>query len=218
MNWKLPILASAAIALLSACNNQGVQNTALRVLLDEQAGGGTGGAFPRFQPLLAAGRGPALDVSIPARQVRGGFLLEDRIGTIESWLGNDGVGLTFDRGILHGTRGAGAGILSSDVAASARAVMSGSNVEVERLHTFLNGNNLARTRAYTCQIRNQGSDTIELDIGLVNTRRMEETCRNLNQEFTNTYWVDTSRNRVLKSRQWAGEFLGEMTITTVFNF
>lgn len=216
MTLRSSILLSACVAFLVSCTNGPLQERALSIALDEEAGGAAGGEFPRFQQLLAVGQGPALDVRIVASGIRGGFLREGKRGHIESWLGNDGVGLTFDRGLLHGTRGVGAGLLASDVSASAFAINAGLSGDVERIHTFLNGNDEAISRAYACRIENEGSETIQLDIGAISTRRMTETCVNLDQEFTNTYWV--GRGRVLKSQQWAGEFTGDLLITTVYNF
>lgn len=212
------LIGSLALTAMAACSGggAGVQQTALRIFLDEEAA--PSGVFPRFQPLRSAGIGPALDVNVPKFGVRGGFLREVTAGGIETWLGTDGVTLSFDRGVLHGTRGLGSGLLTSDVSQSASAVLAGRSGQVERIHTFLNSNNEAISRAYICQIENQGSETLRFDIGNVRTRKMVERCDNLDQSFTNTYWVDPSRGRILRSNQWTGEFAGEITINTVFNF
>ncbi|OAN97745.1 hypothetical protein A8B74_10545 [Sulfitobacter geojensis] len=159
-----------------------------------------------------------MNVRVTETGVRGGFLREAKRGNIESWLGNDGVSLTFDRGVLHGTRGIGAGLLASDVSQVANAVLAGRSGEVQRIHTYLNGNDQAVSRAYSCTITNQGSETIDLDTGATSTRRMLENCRNLDQAFTNTYWVDPRRGTIVQSRQWGGEDIGELAITKVFNF
>ena len=216
MTWRLSILAAAVV--LGACANDGLQQQAIQVFLDEPAPQNTSNQFPRFQPILQAGQGPALSVEVPSSGLRGGFLRESRQGNIESWLGNDGAALTFDRGVLHGTRGIGAGLLASDVAPTANAILNGRSGDVERVHTYLNGNDRAEIRAYACTITNEGSETIQLDNGATPTRRMKEVCRNLDQQFTNTYWVDTRQGRIVRSRQWSGEFAGDLVITTVYNF
>lgn len=217
MTLRTSIMIAACAVGLAACNDTSLQQRAIDVALGEP-NTGAAGQFPRFQPLLAAKRGQALEVIIEKNGIRGGFLEESQRGNIESWLGNDGVSLTFDRGVLHGTRGVGAGLLSSDVSASARAVLAGRTGQVERIHTFLNGNDEAVSRAYSCRITNEGRESIQLDIGAVSTRRMSENCRNVDQEFTNVYWVDPGRGRIMQSRQWAGEVLGELSIKTVFNY
>lgn len=218
MKWHLGIMAAAVLAL-AGCGGQGqgIQDTALRLVLNDREQSGTS-VQARFQPLLQAKQGPALDVSVPKAGARGGFLRESKDGTIENWLGNDGVGLTFDRGLLVGTRGLGAGMLNSDVSASARAVLAGRSGQVQRVHTFLTGNDLAESRAFVCDIENKGTQTIQLDNGATTTRRMTETCRNPDQSFSNTYWVDTRRGRIVQSRQWSGEFVGDLVIQTVYNF
>ncbi|MEP5731186.1 MAG: YjbF family lipoprotein [Sulfitobacter sp.] len=217
MTLRFGILVAAVLAL-GSCGTPQLQQTALGIALGEDIAGSDTGQFPRFAPLLAAGRGPALNVVAVETGVRGGFLRESKTGNIESWLGNDGVSLSFDRGVLHGTRGIGAGLLTSDVAASANAVLAGRSGDVERIHTFLNANNQAISRAYICTITNNGSETINLDNGPTATRRMTEVCRNIDQEFTNLYWVDTRRGRIVQSQQWSGEFVGDLSITTVYNF
>lgn len=211
------IIALALASGLAACGEgQSVTDTALRVVLNEPAA--ASGAPARFAALRQAGRGPALDVRVMKSGLRGGFLRESRRGTIESWLGTDGVSLTFDRGILHGTRGVGAGLLASDVSDTANAVLAGRSAEVSRLYTFLNGDDLAETRAYRCTIANEGAETIPMDNGATRTRRMTETCVNLDQSFKNTYWVDTARGQIVKSEQWTGDFIGSLSIQTVYNF
>ena len=217
MKWHLGILAGAAFTL-ATCGNQSFQDRAIGILLDESDVTTPSGQSPRFAPLLAAKRGPALDVQITQVGLRGGFLRESSRGTIESWLGNDGVALIFDRGVLHGTRGLGAGMLASEVSASASAILSGRSGDVERIHTFLSGNDLAVTRAYKCTITNEGSEVIQLDNGATSTRRMVEACYGLDQSFKNTYWVDTRRGRIVQSRQWSGDFVGELAMQTVYNF
>jgi hypothetical protein len=219
MKFNTPIIAALAL-IVGACGQQGLQDKAISIAVGEPINSASSGAgaTKRFQPLLQAGIGPALDVQLPKFGVRGGFLLEAKQGNIESWLGNDGVALIFDRGVLHSTRGIGAGILASDVSASANAVLSGQSGQIERVHTFLNGDNRAETRAYICTVTNQGSETIQLDNGATATRKMTEDCRNLDQEFTNVYWVDTGRGKIVRSRQWTGDFAGEIVINTVYNF
>ncbi len=216
MNWHISIATTVALTL-AGCSNPALQERTFGILTGEPVQE-TPTQFPRFQPVLQAGKGPALNVRVTETGVRGGFLREAKRGNIESWLGNDGVSLTFDRGVLHGTRGIGAGLLASDVSQVANAVLAGRSGEVQRIHTYLNGNDQAVSRAYSCTITNQGSETIDLDTGATSTRRMSENCRNLDQAFTNTYWVDPRRGTIVQSRQWGGEDIGELAITKVFNF
>ena len=214
MKWHFTMMAAALG--LCACGTEALQERALNLALGEkQPEKAT--LFPRIVPLLESGNGPAIQVQIVGTEIRSGFLREGTYGDIESWLAPDGVTLTFDRGLLHGTRGIGAGLLASDVSASADAVLAGRSGQVERIHTFLNGEDQAEIRTYTCTITNNGIETIQLDNGATTTRRMTENCQNRTQEFTNVYWVDTNRNRVVQSQQWNGEDFGAFAITTVYN-
>lgn len=217
MNLRHACTMTLAALALGACGGGSAQlgERALNVALGEDDLVFQGS---RFAALRAAGQGPARDVRIEGTSVRGGFLREARQGTIETWLGTDGVTLIFDRGVLHGTRGIGAGLLASDVSATASYVLSGRSGQVERIHTFLDGNDLAVSRAFVCDISVAGSETITLDIGAVRTRKMVERCRNLDTEFENEYWVNESRGGIVQSRQWAGGRAGTLNIRNVYNF
>ena len=195
-----------------------LQQRAIQIFLDEPAPQGSAGQFPRFVPVLQAGQGRRCVSHFHPQALLEVSCGKSTRGNIASWLGNDGVALIFDRGVLHGTRGIGAGLLASDVAQTADAVLGGRSGNVERIHSYLNGNDETDIRAYACTITNEGSETIQLDNGATSTRRMKEVCRNLDHQFTNTYWVDTRRDRIVQSRQWTGEFAGELVIKTVYNF
>ncbi len=215
MTRKLGFMIALAFGLAACGDPQGAQDKALGVLTGEAQTLETGWT-QRFTALRKAGKGPALKVTITSKDISGGFLRETKQGNIETWLGSDGVGLNFDRGVLHGTRGLSTGMLASDVSASASAILSGKSAQVRRIHTFLDGNDQAVPQVFDCAITNQGTEVIKLDNGKHKTRRMSETCRNGDHVFTNTYWV--GGGRILQSLQWSGEPIGQLSITTVYNF
>ena len=200
------ILSLMTLTLASCGGNLGEPNDA------------PSGQFPRFTPLLQSPQAYALQATLVRSGVKGGFLLESRQGSIESWLGNDGISLTLDRGLLHGTRGLSAGLLASDVSDSAALVLSGSTGIADRIMTYLDGNDRAQIRAYSCEIKVQGPKTLTLDNGPAPTRLMSEDCNSLDGTFQNLYWVDTRSNLIVQSRQWTGEEFGEMDIRVIYNF
>ena len=216
MKWASAITFAGALAL-QGCGSGGLSER----LIDVAAGASPqeqGTVQTRFQALRQAGQGPARDVRIEGTGVRGGFLREARRGTKETWLGTDGVTLTFDRGVLAGTAGFGAALQAADVAPTASAVLAGRSTQVERVHSLLGGDDTTVLRAFVCDIRVAGSETITLDTGATGTRKMTETCNGLDARFVNEYWVDPRRGEIVQSRQWAGEEIGTLRIQNVYNF
>jgi hypothetical protein len=207
---------SVAALSLASCGGD-LAERGLNIVLNEPTETSSG-QFPRFTPLLQSPQAYALQATLVDSGVQGGFLLESRRGTIESWLGNDGIGLTFDRGLLHGTRGLNAGLLASDVTDTAALVLSGRAGMADRIMTYLDGNDRAQIRAYRCEIKSQGPQALTLDNGPAPTRLMSEDCNSLDESFQNLYWVDTRSNLIVQSRQWTGAEYGQMDIRVIYNF
>ena len=216
MKWAAAISVAGAL-ILQGCGNGGVSERLINVASGETAPSQSV-TQARFQRLLQAKQGPARNVQIEGTGIRGGFLREARRGTKETWLGTDGVTLTFDRGVLAGTAGFGAALQAADVAPTASAVLAGRTTQVERVHSLLSGNDTTILRAFVCDIEVSGSEVIELDTRNTRTRKMTETCYSLDTTFTNEYWVDPRRGAIVQSRQWAGEEVGTLRIRNVYNF
>jgi len=204
-------LPAVAIALLTACSSS---DTASNLDLAVDAIRGTQPDFtPRFIELLRADA-PVLDVSFIEQDSRANLLLDRRDGAFEYWLTSDGAHLILQSGMLHGTRGLGEGLLASDIDDALRLVRSRQAGTVDRLHTYLDGNDRAVTRTYRCVIDVSGPATITLPSGPANVSLMTERCRSLDQVFTNFYWVVPKTGQIVQSRQWSGPELGAMSTRT----
>ena len=171
---------------------------------------------PRFTALAKAGKSvPALQVSLVEQDRAGVILLESRRDGIDTWLTPDGATLIMQQGMLVGTRGFGAGLMASDIDQPLAMVLSGQQGMSERFLTFLNGNDEVNTRTYLCEIENRGGRQISIGGKPVQTRLMAENCRSLDQTFLNLYWISGSGNRIVQSRQWAGDYTGVITTRVV---
>jgi len=199
-------------ALLGACTNSSDDFKNMSHIL---APGKT--AFtPRFQALAEAGTSvPALQVALVEQDRAGTVLLESQRNGIDTWLTPDGATLIMRQGMLVGTRGFGAGMLASDVDQPLSMVLNGRQGYSDRFHTFLNGNDETNTRTYRCEIVNRGAREISVGDKPTQTRLMAEDCKSLDQSFLNLYWVSASGNRIVQSRQWAGDYLGIVTTRAV---
>ncbi|MCG7522808.1 YjbF family lipoprotein [Ruegeria sp. Ofav3-42] len=175
---------------------------------------------PRFHPraeALAARRPlpPRLEVGFPTRDLSGIMLLETERAGVQTWLTADGATITLEHGMLTSALGFGGGLSGSDIRQSAGLILNGGSGQVERFHSFLNGNDEIELHAYKCRITSLGPETVLLRGNPVATEKRQEQCYGVAQRFINVYWVQNSTGRIVQSSQWTGDFLGNMFIKAV---
>lgn len=198
---------------LAGCGTAVDEESGLGLTLSQLRGEGAV-MHPRFIALLKA-EAPALQVAFVDQERTGTVLLEDATGDFHYWLSADGAQLILQSGMLHGTRGLGEGLLASDIS-EPLALIRGLRAGVsDRFHTYLDGNDRAVTRTYRCVIVDEGAQKIGLGTTQVAVRLMRETCQSLDQNFINLYWVSPTQREIILSRQWAGPFIGAITMRIV---
>ncbi|WP_170337377.1 YjbF family lipoprotein [Ruegeria arenilitoris] len=175
---------------------------------------------PRFHPraeALAARRPipPRLEVGFPSRDLAGVMLLETERAGVQTWLTADGATITLEQGMLTSAIGFGGGLSGSDLHQSAALILNGGKGQVERFHSFLNGDDEIELHAYKCRISALGPETVVLGGTPVATQKRQEDCYGVAQQFTNIYWVQDSTGQIVQSSQWTGDFLGNMFIKAV---
>jgi group 4 capsule polysaccharide lipoprotein GfcB/YjbF len=201
-----------ALTLLGACTNASDDFEQMRQIVTP----GQVEFDPRFTALADAGNSvPAMQVSLVEQDRAGVILLESRRDGLDTWLTPDGATLIMQQGMLVGTRGFGAGLMASDIDQSLAMVLGGQTGMSERFLSFLNGDDKINTRTYLCDIENRGAREILIGGKPTKTRLMAEDCRSLDQTFLNLYWISVSGNRIVQSRQWAGDFTGVVTTRVV---
>ncbi|MFC6689482.1 YjbF family lipoprotein [Jhaorihella thermophila] len=196
-----------ALVALAACSNAANEDDVFVKALN--LGGDK--VVPRAQALYDAGA-PRIVIGIPKTDRSAIMVLEARRDGLETWLSADGAAVILDRGLLRGTRGLGAGLLASDVSQSAALVLAGREGRATRFHTFLTGTDETVTRTYECRVEDRGARTVELGSRQVSTRLMAESCNSTDQQFVNLYWVDDGDGRIVLSRQWTGDYLGDISL------
>ncbi|SEW44076.1 Group 4 capsule polysaccharide lipoprotein gfcB, YjbF [Cognatiyoonia koreensis] len=205
-------VAALAFILFAGCGNAPTDETLLSSAVLSQF---TGGSFqsPRFAALRQR-QTETLQIGIASREQTGAVLLEMRDGAFETWLSADDTTITLENGLLHSTRGLGAGLLASELSQSHALISARQNGFADRFHTFLTGNDRTVVRTYRCAIFNEGPRETTLNTGPVQTQLMSEDCSSLTENFRNLYWVD-GRGRIVQSRQWAGDYLGPISTRVV---
>lgn len=169
---------------------------------------------PRFITLLEA-EAPSLQIGFVETESNGTLLLERQDGEMAYWLSADGAQVILQSGVLHGTRGLGAGLLASELSQPVAMIKGLRSGTAERFHTFLDGSDRAVPRTYACIFEDQGTRRIQMGTRRVATRLMREECRSLTETFVNLYWVAPDSRRILVSRQWAGPAFGALSTRVV---
>lgn len=197
-------VAAASAALLAGCgeeiteSRQIVQATVGAVLT---VGRETApAARPQFSraAIEEAGQDFVL-ASVPQRGVAALLQRAGENGSRVTWLTEDGVSVTYDRGFLVATRGLGPDLMAAHVSDVLAAVARGGGAAT-RIHEYLDGNDQMVRHEYSCRIERVGSERITIYERSYDTEKFEETCLRGGQSFANTYWIDGG-GVVWKSRQ-----------------
>lgn len=177
-------------------------------------GGVTGPLVPEVSPTYAAlarAGAPVLQVGVESAGTATFARREGLRAGITTYVTPDGAAVILQDGMLRGTRGLGADMLASDIAASHDLILSLRDGTAERFHTFLDGGNQAVTQRFVCDVAVQGAREIAIGAERMRTVLMTENCR----DFVNYYWVVPGAGRVVQSRQWSGAFSGMLVIREV---
>lgn len=197
---------------LGACGDAQDDVALLRSTLNPDA--------PRFHPranALASVRPipPRLEVAFPTRDLSGVMLLETSRAGTETWLTADGATITLQGGLLTSAKGFGSGLAASDIRQSLALLQAGRAGEVERFHSFLNGNDEIELHAYRCVITAEGREQIFVQGLAIPVSKMQEDCFGADQAFSNSYWLRPNTNEIVQSSQWTGDFLGNLFMKRV---
>lgn len=132
-------------------------------------------------------------------------------GTISVWRATDGALLHLRGGVLVGSRGIGADIISSNANATVQAIAAARSGQGERRYFVSNGDHSDTEVVLSCDIDNLGRENTQIVNLAFTTVHLRETClggSNNRVRIVNDYWVQPSSGIVRRSRQWAGPLSG----------
>lgn len=204
---KIRLTALALIALTqAACTGAGGPSAFSRPILGSD---GPKIASPAAQLRAAEAQGaPTMKVIIEDRNTEGDVLRIVRRGDITTWLSRDNVSLTFEDGLLIGTRGMGRDLMSADVAQSASLIAARKTGPVTRAHGYLDGEDDIVIHGFDCRIEDRGPRRIDFNGTPRDTLLMAERCKGAAGNFLNFYWTAAESGKILQSRQWVGPEIG----------
>lgn len=159
-----------------------------------------------------------LMAELASRNAQAQLAVVGQNGPVTTWQTADAISLSLTApGVVSGTRGLGEDLHVADVADTVAALASGSGAEgLRRTHRVLDGGQRLVSADYTCTLRPQGRETVQIGQTQRATLRFDETCRNGDGSgFTNSYWRSAGGPEILASRQWLGAELGTIRLTLI---
>ena len=157
---------------------------------------------------------PVTAVTIEDRNSTGFFTLIESNGAYGTYGSADRQALVFKRGVLTGTRGLGADLMSSSSDSSIALISARRSGNGTRVHRYIDGGEETVEIRFSCSVSVGESKSIAFGTVRGTGRVVREVCGSDGQQITNTYVVDGG-SRVLWSRQWIGPSHGYAAIAPV---
>ena len=177
----------------------GIGSTLLGAAQSATGIGGTPPAAPALPPAVAnAAPGDVLLVKIIARNAVAPLTKVTENGGTITWISPGEVTMTFEDGILVGTRGLNDDLMGVDPV-GVRAALSARGGTAYRLQSFLTSEDQIVTRELTCIVTRVGAEDIQIIGGTRSTEKFEEDCKGPALEFKNTYFL--ADGEIIRSRQ-----------------
>jgi hypothetical protein len=157
---------------------------------------------------------PYAMVGIERRGAYASMTLAGSNGRNESWVTSDGAGIYLRNGLLTGTKGLGADLLTADLG-NLEGNLDASSGAHQRVHRMLDGEGRIVITRYSCQSRAAGPETIEIIGKAYATQLVVEECSGTDGAFENRYWIGRADGVMWKSRQWVSDKVGHVIVLTL---
>ena len=151
---------------------------------------------------------PVLYVELPSRQ-NGTLTKYPGKSFGETWIGNDGATITFDRGVLVASRGMGDDLMGGYTSMPNFLEIT-TKATYTKTHSYIKNDNRIAIENFKCDItRDKEPKSIEIFNLTFQTHVYTEICYNSNSSFENKYFVDV-KSIVRKSYQYHGKVIGHI--------
>jgi hypothetical protein len=200
----------AAALTLAACSNTQDDNpatAAAQSLLARVTGQAPEAEPPAVNPATLTGTTPgdSLLVRIVNRDQVAALRRTAVNGARETWESPGKVSMTFENGILVGTRGLNEDLMGADIP-GVRAALNAGGGTVTRRHSYLGSEDQITTATMTCTIAREGTEDVITRGGTIPAVKYTEDCTGPRLVFTNSYWFDG--NRLVQTRQLVSVAVG----------
>jgi hypothetical protein len=160
--------------------------------------------------LIAAGA-PRMELALIDRGTSALLVKVGERGGVSTWRTVDNTQILTRRGLVIGTRGLSFDMMTAETGAAEAAILGVRTAQVQRFHTYLDGNDRTEIRAYVCDISPAGAETVEIPNGpTVSGALVREVCHSPGGDFTNLYVV--REGRILRTLQFISDQVGRAQI------
>lgn len=210
-NKIIQAVAAVALTVLAACGPMAPEHSFSATVVSLIRGGDSGqsgqvglGARPSREQIEAQPL-DLLRVSIISLEATTVMALAGTNGTKTTWFSAGNLSVSFEDGLLIGSRGFGDDLMGADVSGAIQSLSSGGNHM--RTLSFLNGLGQIEEVSYRCSTVHVRADRLEIIERFYDTTIIEETCSSGDHSFKNTYWRDQD-GVIWQSRQWISPRVG----------
>ncbi len=156
---------------------------------------------PVISPAVAnAQPGDLLLVTITGRGAVAALTKAQVNEDVITWISPGNVTMTFDRGVLIGTRGFNDDLMGADIT-GLHAALDADGGSYTRTHGFLDSEDQIFTREMTCTVTALGPEEIETVNGPRTGDKFTDNCTGSQLVFTNTYWRAEEEGEIIRSNQ-----------------
>ncbi|OOY11914.1 hypothetical protein BMG00_12610 [Thioclava marina] len=164
------------------------------------------------QVVIAQGgdAGTGLEVVIPSRNATAVLRPIGRNGTVGTWVSDDNIAVSVDRGVVVATRGLGDDLMGADAEPTLAALRGETAGPYRRTYRLLDAENHARYVLMGCEMDSKGPEM------LAGRRliRNEESCATAGLRTQNLYWTDGA-GRIEAARQWISPKVGAIATAII---
>lgn len=216
-------LAVLPLALLGCSAGQNVTSPglALQEILIAQGRASLGRNGDPYAQVMALTRAEldtlgqtVLRAQIPDMRLAAVLLLSQDRAPYSIWRTPDNVTLQLRSGMIIGSRGVGADLVSVEDPHMI-AVLEGraGPGTARRVNRAFNGLNETVATEFSCVIEDRGATSVTVASLSYPVRHLRQICTSPNENFVNEYWQQG--RTVWKSRQWFNSRLGYMTVERI---
>jgi len=210
----LPPFAMLALFLVSGCSSHqepaALQGIAIQALAGIRGQEETAPPMTRQNGFLAVSpqlvattNDPVVGVVLKARDAQALLTPSGQSGNLVTWLSADRASFTFTGGtILVRTSGLGNDLQNADFSQLLTVMASGQSGAAQREHVYLTRDFQQKRQVFACAVTPMGRADIRIAGREYSTLKFEEACKDDNEVFTNTYWLDGGTGLIVQSIQW----------------
>ncbi len=160
---------------------------------------------------LAASGAPRIQLTLVDQGLSALLVKTGQQGNVTRWRTIDNTQVYTRDGLIIGTRGLSFDLITAETGEAAAAILGQRSARITRFHSYLDGDDRLKMRAFVCDVVPGGPEEARLPDGrAIPGRLVREECHNPEMDFTNLYVL--SNGRILQTSQFISARAGRAQI------